>query len=168
MTGARQRPTMRAPAQHHPNEAVRAQSNRHRGPPLVGGPTVTSEAASGPRAGSVLVDNHTSLADPAVVIAALRRYRIEPVVMAAPGPWRLPLLGAALRREGHVPVRRGTARAGESLDTAGAVTAPLRRPDLHGHIGAPLHLPGPLPEATLHIQAGVSTAWQSAIRAQRR
>ncbi|EDX20433.1 hypothetical protein SSAG_00224 [Streptomyces sp. Mg1] len=44
---------------------------------------------------------------------------------------------------------------------------PLRRPDPHGRIGAPLHLPGPLPKATPHIQAAVSTAWQSAISVQR-
>ncbi|MFD7079286.1 lysophospholipid acyltransferase family protein [Streptomyces sp. NPDC059918] len=202
--------------------------------PVAGRLTVTSEMGAGPRAGSILVANHTSLADPAVVIAALRRYRIEPVVMAAAGLWRLPVLGAALRREGHIPVRRGTARAAECLDAAaaalsagrcvllygegrlpertdagetapgpfrsgparlaamtgaplvpvgqagarrlcsgglvkqlaGAVTAPLRRPGLHVHIGAPMHVPGPLPEATLRIQAAVSAAWQSAIAAR--
>ncbi|MFD8793006.1 lysophospholipid acyltransferase family protein [Streptomyces vinaceus] len=204
--------------------------------PVAGKLTVTSDNAAGPRAGSILVANHTSLADPAVVIAALRRYRIEPVVMATAGLWRLPLLGAALRREGHIPVRRGTARAAECLDAAaaalatgrcvllygegrlpertdsgeaapgpfrsgparrppipaprlapgapagarrlcsgglakqvaGAVTAPLRRPGLHVHLGAPVHLPGPLPEATLRIQSAVNAAWRSAIRAQSR
>ncbi|MFK0236219.1 lysophospholipid acyltransferase family protein [Streptomyces vinaceus] len=204
--------------------------------PVAGKLTVTSETAAGPHAGSILVANHTSLADPAVVIAALRRYRIEPVVMATAGLWRLPLLGAALRREGHIPVRRGTARAAECLDAAaaalaagrcvllygegrlpertdsgeaapgpfrsgparlaaltgaplvpvgqagarrlcsgglvkqltGAVTAPLRRPGLHVHLGAPVHLPGSLPEATLRIQSAVSAAWQNAIRAQSR
>ncbi|MGW8777353.1 lysophospholipid acyltransferase family protein [Streptomyces sp. NPDC055796] len=200
--------------------------------PVAGRLTVTSDTADGPGAGTILVANHTSLADPAVVIAALRRYRVEPVVMAAAGLWRVPVLGAALRREGHIPVRRGTARAGECLDAAaavlaagrcvllygegrlpdradageaapgpfrsgparlaamtgaplvpigqagarrlcsggpvkqfaGAVTAPLRRPDLHVHIGAPLRLPRPLSEATLHIQAAVNAAWRSAIR----
>ncbi|WP_406388779.1 lysophospholipid acyltransferase family protein [Streptomyces sp. NBC_00211] len=201
--------------------------------PIAGSLTVSSEAASGPGVGSILVANHTSLADPAVVIAALRRYGIEPVVMATAGLWRLPLLGAALRREGHIPVRRGTARAGECLDAAaaalaagrcvllygegrlpertdageappgpfrsgparlagmtgaplvpvgqagarrlcsggavkqlaGAVTAPLRRPDLHVHIGAPLHLRGAVPETTLRIQAAVNAAWKNASRA---
>lgn len=204
--------------------------------PVAGKLTVTSETAAGPHAGSILVANHTSLADPAVVIAALRQYRIEPVVMATAGLWRLPLLGAALRREGHIPVRRGTARAAECLDAAaaalaagrcvllygegrlpertdsgeaapgpfrsgparlaamtgaplvpvgqagarrlcsgglvkqltGAVTAPLRRPGLHVHLGAPVRLPGPLPEATLRIQSAVNAAWQNAIRAQSR
>ncbi|MEU8843877.1 lysophospholipid acyltransferase family protein [Streptomyces roseus] len=204
--------------------------------PVAGRLTVTSDTAAGPGAGSILVANHTSLADPAVVIAALRRYRVEPVVMATAGLWRLPLLGAALRREGHIPVRRGSARAGECLDAAaavlaagrcvllygegrlpertdageaapgpfrsgparlaamtgaplvpvgqagsrrlcsggvakqlaGAVTAPLRRPGLHVHIGAPMRVPGPLPEATLRIRAAVNSAWESAIRAQSR
>lgn len=202
--------------------------------PAFGKLTVTSEGETGPGAGSILVANHSSLADPAVVIAALRRYGVEPVVMAAAGLWRIPLLGAALRREGHIAVHRGSARAGECLDAAaavlatghcvllygegrlpghadsgeaapgpfrsgparlaaatgaplvpvgqagarrlcsggpvkqlaGAVTAPLRRPGLHVHIGAPVHLSGPVPEATLRIRAAVAAAWETAVLTQ--
>ncbi|WP_424216674.1 lysophospholipid acyltransferase family protein (plasmid) [Streptomyces sp. BI20] len=72
--------------------------------------------------GSILVANHTSLADPALVLAALRRrFGAEPVVLATAGLWRVPLLGSALAREGHIPVHRGTARAGDAL--AGAAPA---------------------------------------------
>ncbi|OKK22124.1 acyltransferase [Streptomyces sp. CB00455] len=198
--------------------------------PACGRLTVTAEAGGLPAGGSILVANHTSLADPAVVVAALRRHGIEPVILATSGLWRVPLLGAALRREGHIAVHRGTRRAADSLDAAaaalaagrhvllygegglpgrrdagesapgpfrsglarlaastgapvvpvgqagsrrlcsggsakqlaGALTAPLRRPRLHVHIGAPLHLHGGVAEATERARRAVTAAWHTA------
>lgn len=198
--------------------------------PAFGTLTVTADPGTRPAGGSILVANHTSPADPAVVVAALRRYGIDPVVMATGGLWRVPLLGAALRREGHIAVHRGTRRAADSLDAAalalaagrsvllygegglpgrrdpgesapgpfrsglarlaaatgapvvpvgqagarrlcsggrakqlaGALTAPLRRPGLHVHIGLPLHLPDRVPEATEQARQAVTAAWRTA------
>ncbi|MEU9253056.1 lysophospholipid acyltransferase family protein [Streptomyces sp. NPDC048270] len=198
--------------------------------PAFGTLTVSADPGARPAGGSILVANHTSLADPAVVVAALRRYGIEPVILATGGLWRVPLLGAALRREGHIAVHRGTRRAADSLDAAaaalaagrsvllygegglpgrrdageaapgpfrsglarlaavtgapvvpvgqagarrlcsggrakqlaGALTAPLRRPGLHVHIGSPLHLPDRVPEATEQAREAVTAAWRTA------
>ncbi|MFD7256111.1 lysophospholipid acyltransferase family protein [Streptomyces sp. NPDC059874] len=200
--------------------------------PVFGRMSVTADAAAGPVAdGTILVANHTSLADPVVVVAALRRLGVEPVVMAAAGLWRVPVLGGALAREGHIPVRRGTARAAEALDAAaealaagrcvliygeggiparrdsgeraplpfrsgparlarttgapvrpvgqagarrissgtatkqiaGAVTAPVRRPRLHVHVGAPVFLPEHVAEATAVAHGAVTAAWRTAV-----
>ncbi|MFE6866381.1 lysophospholipid acyltransferase family protein [Kitasatospora sp. NPDC057692] len=188
--------------------------------------------ADGPAPGSIVAANHTSLADPAVVLAALHRLGARPVVLATAGLWRVPLLGPALRREGHIPVHRGTARAAESLDAAaealaagrvvliygegglprrrdsgelppgpfrsglarlaqatgapvvplgqagsrrltsggplkqfaGLVTAPVRRPTLHVHLGAPLHLPADTAAATAEAHRAVTAAWTVAAR----
>ncbi|MFF8954346.1 lysophospholipid acyltransferase family protein [Streptomyces sp. NPDC014894] len=88
--------------------------------PVVGRLTVTVDAGVDFAPGSVIAANHTSLADPAVVLAALRRLGVEPVVMATAGLWRVPVLGRALVREGHIPVRRGDRRAAEALNDAAA------------------------------------------------
>lgn len=201
--------------------------------PACGRLTVTADPGARPTAAGIFVANHTSLADPAVVVAALRRYGIEPVILATAGLWRVPLLGAALRREGHIAVHRGTHRAADSLDAAaaalaagrsvllygegrlpgrrdaaesapgpfrsgparlaaatgapfvpvgqagarrlcsggrakqlaGAATAPLRRPGLHVHIGAPVRLPDRVPEATDRAREAVTAAWRTAARA---
>ncbi|MEV6331274.1 lysophospholipid acyltransferase family protein [Streptomyces sp. NPDC051909] len=192
------------------------------------GVTTDPRAAFAP--GSILVANHTSLADPAVVLAALRRLGVEPVVAATAGLWRVPGLGRALAREGHIPVHRGSARAAEALDLAadalaagrlvliypegglpsrkdaaeappedfrsgiarlslrtgaplvpvgqagarrlisggtakqlaGLATAPLRRPDLHVHIGRPLALTGDAPTRTAQAHRAVTAAWREA------
>ncbi|MYV70471.1 1-acyl-sn-glycerol-3-phosphate acyltransferase, partial [Streptomyces sp. SID2131] len=80
--------------------------------PFFGRLTVTADPGASLAPGSILVVNHTSLADPALVLAALRRrLAVEPVLMATSGLWRVPVLGRALTREGHVPVHRGTAHA---------------------------------------------------------
>ncbi|MEV6955907.1 lysophospholipid acyltransferase family protein [Streptomyces sp. NPDC051183] len=201
--------------------------------PAFGRLTVSADPAALPAAGSIIVANHTSLADPVVVVAALRRYGIDPVILATGGLWRVPFLGPALRREGHIAVHRGTTRARDSLDAAaaalaagrsvliygegrlperldagesapgpfrsgparlaaatgaplvpvgqagarrlcsgspgkqlaGAVTAPLRRPCVHVHLGAPLHLPDPVPEATDRARRAVTAAWRTAVLA---
>ncbi|MFJ8431026.1 lysophospholipid acyltransferase family protein [Kitasatospora sp. NPDC094019] len=182
--------------------------------------------------GSIVAANHTSLADPVVVLAALHRLGARPVVLATAGLWRIPLLGSLLRHEGHIAVHRGTARAAESLDAAaralaagrvvliygegglprrrdsgelppgpfrsglarlahatgapvvplgqagsrrltsggtskqlaGLATAPLRRPGLHVHLGAPLHLPSDTAEATARAHDAVTAAWTAASR----
>ncbi|MFJ6015048.1 lysophospholipid acyltransferase family protein [Streptomyces sp. NPDC092952] len=198
--------------------------------PAAGRLSVTTDPGAGLAPGSIVAANHTSLADPAVVIAALRRLGVEPVVMAAAGLWRIPLLGRALAREGHIPVVRGDRRAAASLDLAaralergrlvliyaegglprrrdaaeaapgpfrsglariveytgapvvpvgqagarrlasggaakqlaGLVTAPLRRPDLHVHVGAPLELTGDRAARTARARTAVTEAWRTA------
>jgi 1-acyl-sn-glycerol-3-phosphate acyltransferase len=95
--------------------------------PVVGRLTVTADPGAVLAPGSIVTANHTSLADPAVVLAALHRLGVRPVVMAAAGLWRVPVLGRALVRGGHIPVHRGDRRAASSLD--GAVEA-LERGDL--------------------------------------
>ncbi|AIS02126.1 phospholipid/glycerol acyltransferase [Streptomyces glaucescens] len=86
--------------------------------PAFGRLSVTTDPATDLAPGSIIAANHTSLADPAVVLAALRRVGVEPVVMATAGLWRVPVLGRALVREGHVPVHRGDRRAATALDLA--------------------------------------------------
>ncbi|MGA5473624.1 lysophospholipid acyltransferase family protein [Streptomyces arboris] len=200
--------------------------------PCLGRLTVTSDHGSAPAPGSIIVANHTSLADPGVVLAALRRLDVEPVVLATAGLWRIPVLGRLLERGGHVPVHRNTHRAADALETAAAalrsgrhvliygegripprtdaaeappesfrsglarlahasgapvvplgqagarrvtsgpvakqiagfLTAPARRPRLHVHLGAPLHLPPGVEAATATAREAVTTAWRTAAR----
>ncbi|MFD7630580.1 1-acyl-sn-glycerol-3-phosphate acyltransferase, partial [Streptomyces sp. NPDC059851] len=86
--------------------------------PAFGRLRVTADGDAVLAPGSVLAANHTSLADPAIVLAALRRLGVEPVVMATAGLWRVPLLGRSLAREGHIPVHRRSRRAADALDLA--------------------------------------------------
>ncbi|MFD7907307.1 lysophospholipid acyltransferase family protein [Kitasatospora sp. NPDC059747] len=203
--------------------------------PVLGRLSVTSELAGPVAPGSIVVANHSSLADPGVVLAALRRLGTEPVVMATAGLWRIPVLGGVLRADGHIPVHRGTARAASALDSAAAAlaagrvvliygegclperrdsgdaepgafrtglarlaaasgapvvplgqcgarrlssgsatkqiagfaTAPLRRPAVHVHVGAPLHLEGCIAEATAAAHRAVTAAWRTAEQERR-
>ncbi|MFE7615500.1 lysophospholipid acyltransferase family protein [Streptomyces sp. NPDC057496] len=198
--------------------------------PAVGRLSVTTDPGVALAPGSIVAANHTSLADPAIVVAALRRLGAEPVIMAAAGLWRVPVLGRALAREGHIPVFRGDRRAAAALDTAaealergrlvliyaegglprrkdvaeeapgsfrsglarlaertgapvipvgqagarritsgnpvkqlaGLATAPLRRPDLHVHVGTPLELTGTRAARTARARTAVTTAWRTA------
>ncbi|MFI8519943.1 lysophospholipid acyltransferase family protein [Streptomyces sp. NPDC085481] len=91
--------------------------------PAVGRLTVSTDARAEFAPGSIVVANHTSLADPAIVLAALHRLGVEPVVAATAGLWRVPWLGRALTREGHIPVHRNSARAADTLDLAAAALA---------------------------------------------
>ncbi|MEU2185058.1 lysophospholipid acyltransferase family protein [Streptomyces thermolilacinus] len=198
--------------------------------PAFGRLTVTADQDADLAPGSVLAANHTSLADPAVVLAALHRLGVRPVVMAAAGLWRIPLLGPALTRGDHIPVYRGQRRAADALDlaeaalrrgrlvliyaeggiptradateappgpfrsglsrlvertgapvvpvgqagarritsgnpvkqVAGVLTAPLRRPALHVHVGAPLPPAGDRVTTTTRAHAAVTAAWHTA------
>ncbi|AUG79715.1 acyltransferase [Kitasatospora sp. MMS16-BH015] len=105
--------------------------------PLLGRLTVSSELPGPVAPGSIVVANHSSLADPAVVLAALRRLGTEPVVLATAGLWRIPLLGRLLRSGGHIPVHRGTARAASALDQAAAALAAGRVVLIYGEGGLP-------------------------------
>lgn len=198
--------------------------------PAVGRLSVSTDSGTALAPGSIVAANHTSPADPAVVLAALHRLGARPVVMAAAGLWRVPLLGRALAREGHIQVHRKDARAARCLDLAaaalergrlvliygegglpsrtdaadsppgafrsglarlaertgapvvpvgqagarrissgtaakqlaGAATAPLRRPSLHVHVGAPVLLEGDLAVRTAQAHLAVTTAWRTA------
>ncbi|MET9885565.1 lysophospholipid acyltransferase family protein [Streptomyces sp. NPDC006430] len=198
--------------------------------PAFGRLTVTADPGAHFAPGSVIVANHTSLADPAVVLAALHRLGVRPAVMATAGLWRIPVLGRALDRGGHIAVHRGTERASAALDdaaaaledgrlvliygegrlphrkdaseaapgpfrsglarlvratgapviplgqagarhlvsgsrskhVAGLLTAPLRRPRLHVHVGARRHLADDLTVATAQARRAVTRAWETA------
>ncbi|WP_228973079.1 lysophospholipid acyltransferase family protein [Streptomyces sp. DH12] len=198
--------------------------------PAFGRLSVTADDGADLAPGSIVAANHTSLADPAVVLAALRHLGAQPVVMAAAGLWRVPLLGRALVRDGHIPVHRGDRRAARALDLAeaaldrgrlvliyaegglprradaaeappgafrsglsrlarrtgapvvpvgqagarrlvsggtakqlaGLVTAPLRRPGLHVHVGRPLALTGDGAAGTSQALGAVTAAWRTA------
>ncbi|MFB4420970.1 lysophospholipid acyltransferase family protein [Streptomyces sp. QL37] len=198
--------------------------------PAVGRLTVTTDADAELAPGSIIVANHTSLADPAVVLAALHRLGARPVVMAAAGLWRVPVLGRVLAREGHIPVHRGDRRAADALDAAaevlksgrliliyaeggiprrtdaaeaapeafrsglsrlalrtgapvvpvgqagarrvtsgstakqlaGLFTAPLRRPELHVHVGEPVVLTADGAAQTEQARTAVTAAWRTA------
>ncbi|MEU8894122.1 lysophospholipid acyltransferase family protein [Streptomyces sp. NPDC048442] len=197
--------------------------------PSFGRLTTSADLTTFPGAG-ILVANHTSLADPGVVLAALRRVDIEPVVLVTAGLWRVPVLRDLLDRDGHVPVHRRTARAADALDraaaalkagryvliygegrlparrdaaeaapdffrsgparlaaasgaplipigqagarriasgsrtkqVAGFLTAPVRRPRLHVHIGAPAALPAEIGTASAAARQAVTAAWRTA------
>ncbi|MEU2496286.1 lysophospholipid acyltransferase family protein [Streptomyces sp. NPDC007883] len=198
--------------------------------PAFGRLTVTTDTRAVLAPGSIVAANHTSLADPAVVLAALHHLGVEPVVMATAGLWRIPVLGGALARGGHIPVHRNDRRAARCLDLAaaalgegrlvliygeggippradsaesppvafrsglarlagrtgapvvpvgqagarrvtsgnvakqiaGLATAPLRRPALHVHVGAPVRLRGDRSARTAEAHGAVTAAWLTA------
>ncbi|MFJ9605896.1 lysophospholipid acyltransferase family protein [Kitasatospora sp. NPDC101176] len=198
--------------------------------PAFGPLRITTDPGADLAPGSIVAANHTSLGDPAVVLAALHRLGARPVVLATAGLWRVPVLGRLLRHDGHIPVHRGTAHAADALDRAaealaagrivliygegglprrldsgeqpprpfrsglarlatatgapvvplgqagsrrltsggalkqlaGLATAPVRRPALHVHLGAPLRLTGDPAAATATAHAAVTAAWHHA------
>ncbi|MFJ8887777.1 lysophospholipid acyltransferase family protein [Streptomyces sp. NPDC102402] len=199
--------------------------------PAFGRLTTSSDLTAAPAPG-ILVANHTSLADPGIVLAALHRMDIEPVILATSGLWRVPVLGRLLEHGGHVPVHRRSGRAAEALETAaaalaagrhvliygegripprsgsadaapesfrsgparlaaasgariipvgqagarrlasgsglkqvaGLLTAPVRRPRFHVHVGAPLLLPAGTAAAGAAAHLAVTSAWRIATR----
>ncbi|MET7368177.1 lysophospholipid acyltransferase family protein [Streptomyces sp. NPDC005566] len=105
--------------------------------PAVGRLTVTTDSDARFAPGSIIAANHSSLADPAVVLAALRRLGVEPVFLAAAGLWRIPPLGRALAHEGYIPVHRHDARAGDALDGAAEALARGRLVLIYAEGGIP-------------------------------
>ncbi|MEU6230861.1 lysophospholipid acyltransferase family protein [Streptomyces sp. NPDC047042] len=91
--------------------------------PALGRLTVTTGSVGSIAPGSVVAPNHTALIDPGVVLTALRGLGTEPVVLAAAGLWRVPVLGRFLTREGHIPVYRGSRHAAAALDLASQALA---------------------------------------------
>lgn len=65
-----------------------------------------------------------------------------------------------------MPVGQAGARrlssGGRAKQLAGALTAPLRRPGLHVHIGSSLQLTDRVPEATEQARRAVTAAWRTA------
>ncbi|GAA1313057.1 lysophospholipid acyltransferase family protein [Saccharothrix xinjiangensis] len=72
-----------------------------------------------PRQGPVLLaSNHLSFSDPVTLTAfALASGRV-PRYLAKASLWRVPVLGWVMSSGRHIPVDRGTARAGRALDAA--------------------------------------------------
>ncbi|MFI5530399.1 lysophospholipid acyltransferase family protein [Kitasatospora sp. NPDC051853] len=107
--------------------------------PALGRITVSGaeHLADGGGRGLILTANHTSLADPVLMLGVLDRLGVRPVVLVTAGLWRVPVLGRALTREGYVPVHRGTARAGDALVAAGAALAAGRSVLLYPEGGLP-------------------------------
>lgn len=77
--------------------------------------TVPAELRSGP---VILAANHVSPFDPAVLVAACHAIGLTPRIMATGGVFRAPLVGAIMRRCGHIRVDRNTARAANALTDA--------------------------------------------------
>lgn len=72
----------------------------------------------------ILAANHISPFDPVVLAAACRVRGVAPRIMATGGLFRAPVVGAAMRRSGHIRVDRRTAWVGDALRAAvEAVTA---------------------------------------------
>ncbi|WP_433393892.1 lysophospholipid acyltransferase family protein [Micromonospora sp. KLBMP9576] len=71
----------------------------------------------------ILAANHLSPFDPVVLAAACHTRGVAPRFMATGGLFRTPVLGAAMRRAGHLRVERGTAAVGRALDEAAAAVA---------------------------------------------
>ncbi|WFB05659.1 hypothetical protein LRS74_00495 [Streptomyces sp. LX-29] len=89
------------------------------------------------------------------MLAALHRLGVRPVVLATAGMWRVPALGRALHREGHIPVHRGSQRAAEAPDGAVAALAERSIVLLYGEGRLPRRrnsgeaAPAPLPQRRL-------------------
>ncbi|PZG17206.1 1-acyl-sn-glycerol-3-phosphate acyltransferase [Micromonospora craterilacus] len=71
----------------------------------------------------ILAANHISPFDPIVLAAACRARRVAPRIMATGGLFRAPVIGAAMRRAGHIRVDRGTSGVHRALDDAAAAAA---------------------------------------------
>lgn len=68
--------------------------------------------------GVVLATNHLSFADPVTVTAYCLAHRRVPRYLAKESLWRLPVVGRVMRAGGHIPVHRGSARAGDAYRDA--------------------------------------------------
>lgn len=76
-----------------------------------------------PRNGGVIIaPNHVSNIDP--VLLGVQLARVRPVqALAKDGLFKVPVIGAAMRAMGHIPVVRGSAQASESLGIAEGLLA---------------------------------------------
>lgn len=86
---------------------------------------------------------------------------------AAPGPFRSGLARLALATGAPVvPLGQAGSRrissGSAAKQVAGFVTAPLRRPGVHVHVGAPLRLSGDVVTATARVRRAVVDAWRTA------
>jgi 1-acyl-sn-glycerol-3-phosphate acyltransferase len=80
---------------------------------------VSGGVPSALRAGPlILAANHVSPVDPVVLTAACRRARLAPRFLATGGVFRAPLIGAVMRRCGHIRVDRRTAAVAQALPAA--------------------------------------------------
>lgn len=86
---------------------------------------VTGEVPAGLREGPlILAANHISPFDPIALAAACRSRGLAPRFMATGGLFRAPVVGAVMRRCGHIRVDRRTASVGQALhDATAAVRA---------------------------------------------
>ncbi|WP_255358581.1 1-acyl-sn-glycerol-3-phosphate acyltransferase [Micromonospora sp. M42] len=83
---------------------------------LVGRLEVTGDVPDALRRGPlILAANHISPFDPVVLAAACRVRDVAPRIMATGGLFRTPVIGALMRRAGHIRVDRGTAAVHRSL-----------------------------------------------------
>lgn len=72
----------------------------------------------------ILAANHVSPADPAVITAACHKAGLAPRFMATGGVFRAPVVGALMRRCGHIRVERRSERVAQALpDAAQALRA---------------------------------------------
>ena len=65
---------------------------------------------------------------------------------------------------GHAGARR-IASGSAAKQLAGTLTAPVRRPRCHVHLGAPMRLPAETERGTAAARLAVTTAWRTAVRA---
>jgi 1-acyl-sn-glycerol-3-phosphate acyltransferase len=71
-----------------------------------------------PPGGIIVISNHTSYADGVLLALVCRRLGRSLRLLATAGVFRAPVIGALARRLGFIPVERGAATAGHSLDAA--------------------------------------------------
>jgi|GEM_PF-436515 len=81
---------------------------------------VPDEVRDGPL---ILAANHISPFDPVVLAAACQVRRVAPRVLATGGLFRAPLVGAMMRRAGHIRVDRRTSTVAEALGSAARAVA---------------------------------------------
>ena len=74
-------------------------------------------------AGPIIVSNHTSYADGALLALACRRMGRSLRLLAASGLFDVPVIGAVARRLGFIAVRRGSVDASAALDEAAVALA---------------------------------------------
>ena len=68
----------------------------------------------------ILAANHVSPVDPLIVAAACAKAGVTPRFMATGGVFRAPVVGALMRRCGHIRVDRRTAQVAQALPDAAA------------------------------------------------